>query len=66
MVTIIKHKIKLSTLRVGYQRSRGHIIKTIKVIRLSHHTKGVQGTTHNKDARTKSKMKDHKSTKGVM
>ena len=25
-VTIIKHKIKLSTLRVGYQRSCGHIM----------------------------------------
>ena len=28
VVTIIKHKIKLSALRVGYQRSCGHI--TIK------------------------------------
>ena len=38
--TIIKHKIKLSTLRVGYNRSCGHI--TIKVIILSQHTKGGQ------------------------
>ena len=36
--------------------------KTIKVIRLSNRTKGGQGTTHNKGARTKNKMKDQKGS----
>ena len=53
---MVKHKIRLSELRIGYQWSKNKNHK-IKVIMLKVHIIRVLGP---------SKIKDHKSTKGVI